>query len=120
MGCYTANIMAKIEKPQLPPIKVGSSDYRGTRYYYVQRYTFHYDPATKKCKRDNQKTVGKVKGNERYGLLSGRRSSLKNILNLRTLMYIHSKNGLEFKACDLETNNVINPVKIEKKLAGAT
>ena len=42
--------MALIEKPQLPPLKVGSSDYRGTRYHYVQTYTFHYDPATKKCK----------------------------------------------------------------------
>ena len=30
--------MALLEKPQLPPLKVGSSDYRGTRYHYVQTY----------------------------------------------------------------------------------
>lgn len=112
--------MAQIEKPQLPPIKVGSSDYHGTRYYYVQTYTFHYDPATKKCKRDSQKTVGKVKGNERYGLIEWKEEFLKAHPELDNFDVYTSKNGLEFKARDPDTYNVINPVKIEKKLAGAT
>ena len=28
--------MAQIEKPQLPPIKIGSSTRNGTGYYYLQ------------------------------------------------------------------------------------
>lgn len=112
--------MAQIEKPQLPPIKVGSSDYHGTRYYYVQTYTFHYDPATKKCKRDSQKTVGKVKGNVRYGLIEWKEEFFKAHPELENFDVYTSKNGLEFKARDPETYNVINPVKVEKKLAGAT
>ena len=112
--------MALLEKPQLPPLKVGSSDYRGTRYHYVQTYTFHYDPATKKCKRDSQKTVGKIKANQRYGLIEWKEDFLKAHPDLENFDVYTTKNGLEFKARDPETYNVINPVKVEKKLAGAT
>lgn len=61
MRYYKVIIMAQIEKPQLPPIKIGSSTRNGTGYYYLQTYTFHYDSKTKKCIRDSQKTVGKTK-----------------------------------------------------------
>lgn len=112
--------MAQIEKPQLPPIKIGSSTRKGTGYYYLQTYTFHYDPKTKKCIRDSQKTVGKTKDNQRYGLVVWKDEFLKEHPELENFDVYTTKSGLEFKARDPETYNVINPVKVEKKLAGAT
>lgn len=112
--------MAQIEKPQLPPIKIGSSTRNGTGYYYLQTYTFHYDPKTKKCIRDSQKTVGKTKDNQRYGLVVWKDEFLKEHPELENFDVYTTKNGLEFKARDPETINVINPVRVEKKLAGAT
>lgn len=120
MRYYKVIIMAQIEKPQLPPIKIGSSTRNGTGYYYLQTYTFHYDPKTKKCIRDSQKTVGKTKDNQRYGLVVWKDEFLKEHPELENFDVYTTKNGLEFKARDPETINVINPVRVEKKLAGAT
>ena len=63
-----------------------------------------------------KKLVGKVKGNVRYGLIEWKEEFFKAHPELENFDVYTSKNGLEFKARDLETNNVINPVKIEKNL----
>ena len=59
--------MTQIEYPKLPNLKTGSRVYKGKSYYYIQTYTSHYDYEKKYSVRDSQKTVGVIKGGEKYG-----------------------------------------------------
>ena len=55
-----------------------------------------------------------------HGLVVWKDEFLKEHPELENFDVYTTKNGLEFKARDPETINVINPVRVEKKLAGAT
>src|SRR5574344_817722 len=98
MRYYKGVYMALVEIPKLPSLKVGSSCYKDITYYYVQTYTHHYDPVKKHSIRDSQKTVGTIKGNQKYGEIEFRPECSKQYPQLESLV----------------------AYKIEKKIGGTT
>ena len=98
--------MAQITEPKLPSLKVGSSKYKGNTYYYVQTYTFHYDPKTKHSIRDSQKTVGTIKGGKKYGEIEFKQEFIDEYPDLNSFRTYKTENGIEFKLIDDELDVV--------------
>lgn len=120
MRYYKGVYMALVEIPKLPSLKVGSSCYKGITYYYVQTYTHHYDPVKKHSIRDSQKTVGTIKGNQKYGEIEFRPEFIKQYPQLESLVAYKTEKGIEFKPIDDDLTTVIKASKIEKKIGGTT
>ena len=112
--------MAQITEPKLPSLKVGSSKYKGNTYYYVQTYTFHYDPKTKHSIRDSQKTVGTIKGGNKYGEIEFKQEFIDEYPDLNSFRTYKTENGIEFKLIDDELDVVTKALKVKKLIGGAT
>ena len=117
--------MATIETPKIPSLKVGSRNYKGHFYYYIQTYTHHYDKKTKNTVRDGQKTVGKILGGDKYGEIQWRPDFIEQFPQLAMLRAYKTENGIEFKPLEPDEKDeppvpdkVIRPRIIEKKYAG--
>src|SRR5574344_1093937 len=120
MRYYKGVYMALVEIPKLPSLKVGSSCYKDITYYYVQTYTHHYDPVKKHSIRDSQKTVGTIKGNQKYGEIEFRPEFIKQYPQLESFVAYKTEKGIEFKPIDDDLTTVIKASKIEKKIGGTT
>lgn len=117
---YQGVIMAVITAPKLPSLKVGSRSCKGKSYFYLQTYTHHYDPKTKNSIRDSQKTVGKIVGGQKYGLIQWHDEFVEKYPELKKLRAYKTEKGIEFKPLEDEPSDTVgNLPKVEKKLAGA-
>ncbi len=117
--------MANIETPKLPSLKVGSRNYKGHSYYYLQTYTHHYCKETKKSVRDSQKTVGKILGEDKYGEIEWRPDFIEQFPALQKLRAFKTANGIEFKPIESDEKDelqapdeILSSKVIEKKYAG--
>ena len=117
--------MATIETPKLPSLKVGSRNYKGHFYYYLQTYTHHYNKETKNSVRDSQKTAGKILGGDKYGEIQWRPWFIEQFPDLLKLRAFKTESGIEFKPLEPDekdevqvADRLVPPKVVEKKFAG--
>lgn len=112
--------MSQITYPKLPCAKLGIVNNTSGTYYYVQTYTHHYDPVKKRSVRDSQKTIGKVLGGEKYGIIEFKEFFLKEHKELKDFIVYWTADGFEFKLANEEEYSLITEKPLEKKLAGGS
>ena len=112
--------MTQVQYPKLPNLKTGSRVYKGKSYYYIQTYTSHYDYEKKYSVSDSQKTVGVIKGGEKYGEIEFKEEFIAEYPNLKYFKTFKTKEGLIHKLIDEDIFTVTNPLKVTKVIGGAT
>ena len=109
--------MAQIAKPKLPNAKLG---WVKNKYFYVQTYVHHYDKEKHRSVRDSQKTIGKVLGGSKYGVVQFKEDFLEEHPELNNFVTYWTEKGFDFKPADEEELSVITEKPLEKKLAGGS
>ncbi len=112
--------MAQIQFPKLPCAKLGIVKNKSGTYYYVQTYTHHYDKNKKRSVRDSQKTIGKVLGGDKFGVIEFKQFFLDEHPELENFITYWTKDGFDFKVIDDEAISAVYDNPLEKKLAGAS
>lgn len=112
--------MAQIQFPKLPCAKLGIVNSKSGSYYYVQTYTHHYDKEKKHSVRDSQKTIGKVIGGDKYGVVEFKQFFLDEHPELENFITYWTEDGFDFKVIEDEEISAVYDNPLEKKLAGAS